>query len=304
MITKDSFGPYDRFTLKNEYLEASFITLGATMTSLKFMGKSCILSYETPEEYAADEGNYLCVTVGRYANRIGNSEFTLNGKKYSLPANEGRNILHGGPAAFNKRLWDASADEEGVTFTLNSPDGDNGFPGNLTACVRFSLTGPALRVEFSGTTDAPTLYAPTVHPYFCFDGFENVLGAKMQLCATGHTEVDEGLIPTGVILPCEGRFDYSEAREIGEDLDDCFITPGDFAGAVEMNGIRMEVRTDFPALQVYTSGSIGAPFKKNAGVALEPEAVPDSPNHDNFPSTVLNPGERFEKYAEYRFFRC
>lgn len=301
MITKDTFGPYDRYTLRNEYLEASFITLGATMTSLKFKGKDCVLSYATPEEYTADVGNYLCVTVGRYANRIGNSEFTLNGKTYSLPANEGKNILHGGPAAFHKRLWAADADDESVTFTIDSADGDNGFPGNLTAGVRFSLDGAALRVEFTGRTDAPTVFAPTVHPYFCFDGFENVMRAKMQLAATGHTEVDGGLIPTGVILPCEGRFDYAEGREISEDLDDCFITPGDFAGSVEMNGIRMEVWTDFPALQVYTSGSIGAPFKKNAAVALEPEAVPDSPNHANFPSTVLNPGEEYFKYAEYRF---
>ena len=301
MIIKDSFGPYERFTLRNEFLEASFINLGATMTSLKFLGKQCILCYETPEEYANDEDYYLCVTVGRYANRIGDSEFTLDGKKYSLPANEGKNILHGGPGAFNKRIWSAAADDEGVTFTLDSADGDNGFPGNLTASVRFSLDGPGLRVEFSGTTDAPTVYAPTVHPYFCFDGFENVLGAEMQLDASGHTEVDGGLIPTGVILPCEGRFDYSEARKIGEDLDDCFLTPDIYAGYVEMNGIRMEVWTDFPGLQVYTSGSLGAPFKKNAGVALEPEAVPDSPNHENFPSTVLRPGEKFEGFAEYRF---
>ena len=300
MITKDLFGKYDRYTLSNEELEVSVITLGATVTSLKFKGEEKAICYQSAE--AAEEGaGFLCKTVGRYANRIGNAAFQLEGKRYELPANEGKNQLHGGPNSYDKRVWNAEVKGESVCFSIFSPDGDNGFPGNFTMRVTFSLEGGALRIDFGGETDKTTVYAPTVHPYFNLGGTDNVLEGKLQVNAAGHLEVDEGLIPTGVVLPCEGKFDFAQMRVIGENFDDCFVTPGEHACTLEMGSFRMEVWTDFPAIQIYTGISMAAPYKNNQGIAIEPEAYPDSPNHANFPSTVLRPGEQFKGYVAYKF---
>jgi aldose 1-epimerase len=167
--------------------------------------------------------------------------------------------------------------------------------------VTYSLKGSALRVDFGGETDQTTVFAPTVHPYFTLGG-ESVLQAKMQVNASGHLEVDSELIPSGVILPCEGKFDFAELREIRENLDDCFVISSEHACTVEYEGSRMEVWTDFPAIQVYTGAKLPAPYHANQGIAIEPEFYPDSPNHPNFPWTVLNPGDSFAKYVEYRFF--
>ncbi len=300
MIKKDSFGIYDRYTISNNELEVSVITLGATVTSLKFLGEEKAVCYESAE--AALEGiGYLCKTVGRYANRIGKSAFTLEGVRYEVPANENGNQLHGGPNSYDRRVWDAEVIGEAVKFSIFSPDGDNGYPGNLTMSVTFSLSGPALRIEFGGETDRTTVYAPTVHPYFNLGGAENVLEAGLQVNASGHLDVDSGLIPTGKILPCEGKFAFSDMRVIGEDLDDCFIITGEHACTLEMGKTRMDVFTDFPAIQIYTGAGLSTPYHANQGIAIEPEFYPDSPNHPEFPSTILRPGDRFDRYVEYRF---
>ena len=301
MITKDLFGSYDRYNLSNGELEVSIITLGATVISLKHKGQDRAVCYDDPAAALAGHG-FLCKAVGRYANRIGGAAFTLNGKHYVLPPNENKNQLHGGPNSVDKRIWDAEIlDDDAIRFSITMPDGDNGYPGNLTMWVTYSLKGSALRVDFGGETDQTTVFAPTVHPYFTLGG-ESVLQAKMQINASGHLEVDNELIPSGKVLPCEGRFDFSELREIRENLDDCFVISSEHACTVEENGSRMEVWTDFPAIQVYTGAKLPAPYRANQGLAIEPEFYPDSPNHPSFPSTVLNPGDSFEKYVEYRFF--
>ena len=301
MITKDLFGPYDRYTLSNEELEVSVITLGATIISLKHKGQERAVCYDNPSDALAGHG-FLCKAVGRYANRIGGAAFTLNGKRYELPANEHANQLHGGPNSVDKRVWKVEILEgEALCFSITMPDGDNGYPGNLTMSVTYSLKGSALRVDFGGETDQTTVFAPTVHPYFTLGG-ASCLQAKMQVNASGHLEVNEELIPSGVVLPCEGKFDFSTLREVRENLDDCFVLSSEHACTVEQNGNRMEVWTDFPALQIYTGAKLHAPYQANQGIAIEPEFYPDSPNHPEFPSTVLNPGDRFCKYVEYRFF--
>ena len=164
----------------------------------------------------------------------------------------------------------------------------------------YSVVGSALRVDFGGETDRTTVYAPTVHPYFNLGG-ESVLDAKLWVNAAGHLEVNDELIPSGKVLPCDGKFDFSEMREVREDLDDCFVISGEHACTLQMSGGTMEVFTDFPAIQIYTGAKLHAPYKPNQGIAIEPEFYPDSPNHPNFPSTVLHPGEKFAKYVEYRF---
>ena len=309
MIKKGKFGSYDCYTLSNDCMEATITTLGATVLSLKYKGAEMTRGYLTPEAALQGDG-FLFKSVGRYANRIGGSAFTLDGKRYELPANEGKNQLHGGPDAYDKRVWTANAvagtsqhgiPEETVTFSIFSPDGDNGFPGNLTMSVAFSLQGSTLHIDFGGKTDAATVYAPTVHPYFNLGCKGSVLDAQLETKSTGHLDVDEGLIPTGKILPCEGTFDFSAKHAITVDFDDCFLCPEEFCCALEMNGYRMEVLTDMPAIQIYTGIGMPAPYAPHDGVAIEPEYYPDSPNHADFPSTVLRPGEKFSKYVEYRF---
>ncbi len=276
-------------SLKNENFELTVMEFGATVNSLKFKGQETVMRCESEQEYV-DTAAFFSAAIGRYGNRIGNAAFTLDGKEYKLVPNEGKNQLHGGPNAFDKRYWTVEcADDEKIRLSILSPDGDNGFPGNLKMTVTYSLTENGLRIVFEGETDAPTVFAPTFHPYFVYGGTPSIcINAKQ------HLEVDDGLIPTGVLLPCDGKFDFSEMRELNMSFDDAFVLSGEHALTYKTDRYTMEMWTDFPAAQIY-SGRPG-------GVAIEPEAFPDSPNHPNFPDTTLRPGEKFCKWAEYRFF--
>ena len=166
MIRKELFGNYDQYVLFNDELEVAVTTFGAMVTRLKYKGTERAVCYSTPEEENQAANAFLCKTIGRYANRIGSASFTLDGVKYVLPANEGVNQLHGGPEAFDRRIWNAEVQGDSVQFSLFSPDGDNGFPGNFIMTVRYSLRGSAVRIDFGGATDKATVYAPTVHHYF------------------------------------------------------------------------------------------------------------------------------------------
>ena len=259
---------------------------GAPILSLRYKGVETVASHQNPEEYINDS-TYLCKTVGRYGNRIGKSRFTLDGREYILVPNEGDNQLHGGPMSFCERVWDVIADEDSIRMSISSPDGDNGFPGNLTMSVIFTIVADALHIDFEGETDMLTVFAPTIHPYFLCDG------AQMILNAGNHVEVDGELIPTGNIVPCSGKYDYTSWRTVTDDLDDAFVIESDYALTYANKDFKMEVWTDFPAVQVYSGSSLG--------VAIEPEFYPDSPNHENFPDTTLHPGNKFRKYCEYKF---
>jgi len=276
-------------TLKNENFELTVMEFGAIVNSLKFKGQETVLRCDSEQEYV-DAGAYYSAIIGRYANRIAKSAFTLDGKEYKLVPNEGENQVHSGPNSIDKRYWTVEcADDEKISLSILSPDGDNGFPGNLKITVTYSLTENGLRVVFEGETDAPTVYAPTFHPYFAYSSTPSIcINAKQ------HLEVGSDLIPTGKLLDCEGKFDFSEMREIDTSLDDAFVLTDEHALTLKTDSYTMEVWTDFPAVQVYS----GNP----AGVAIEAEAFPDSPNHPNFPDTTLRPGEKFCKWVEYRFF--
>ena len=196
MVTKDLFGPYDRYTIQSGDLEVSVITLGATVTALKYKGAERAVCYQNAEDAIAGHG-FLCKGVGRCANRIGGAAFTLEGRRYELPPNEHLNQLHGGPNSVDKRVWDAEIlSDSAVRFSIVSPDGDNGYPGTLKMTFTYSVVGSALRVDFGGETDRTTVYAPTVHPYFNLGG-ESVLDAKLWVNAAGHLEVNDELIPSG-----------------------------------------------------------------------------------------------------------
>ena len=300
MVIKTKFGAYDLYTIEGEALSVSVMTLGATVTSLRFHGRECVPSYDSPEGFLGGTA-VLGAAIGRYGNRIAGAAFTLNGKEYRLAANEGPNQLHGGPDSYDRRVWDAEVLDDAVRFTLLSPDGDNGFPGSLRAAVTYSVRGGVLRLDFEGDTDADTVYAPTSHMYFDLSGRENCLEAVLEVNASRYLEVREGLIPTDV-TPVEGtRFDLRAPRRIGEAYDHCFVLDGERACVLRDGGVQLALYTDFPALQVYTGEFLPPPFKPFGALALEPEAYPDSPNRPDFPSTVLRPGEHFHRWAEYRF---
>ncbi len=299
-MIRESYGDYEKYTFGSDVLRVSVITLGATVESLKFHGREMVLRYEDAEGYLSGS-SYICAVIGRYANRIGKARFTLGGREYILPANEGADLLHGGPHSYDKRAWRAEVlSESAVRFTLTSPDGDNGFPGTLEASVTYSVTGSTLRLEFGGVCDEDTVYAPTSHMYFNLGG-KNVLDYSMLIPASGWLEVGGNLIPTGRIMPPEGDFDFSAMRRIGHDYDHCFTLNGEHTCSIEYGGTRLDVYSDFPAVQIYTASSMSAPHGAHSGLAIEPEEYPDSPNKPQFPSTVLRAGEHYHRWAEYRF---
>ena len=301
MTEKSSFGEYKQYVLRTDTLELSAMELGATVTSLKYRGREQVLRYDAAEDYL-NKVPYICSAIGRYANRIGKSSFTLGGIEYILPANEGRNQLHGGPESFDRRVWRAElVGDSAVRFELDSPDGDNGFPGHLKAAVTYSLCGNSFRIDFEGLSDADTLYSPTSHMYFVLDSSQSCLNTELMINADRYVEVDRELIPTGRLLPADGAFDFRTSRPIGQDYDHCFVLSSTHACTMKSGGQSIELHTDFPAVQIYTASAMTAPFTKNCALAVEPEFFPDGPHQPAFPSTVLKKGEKFHKYAEFRF---
>ena len=302
MVTKRAFDDYTLFTICEGDFSASVTDLGATAVSICFDGKEMILGYDSPEGYLK-YGGKVGATCGRYANRIANAAFTLDGVRYTLTANEGKNILHSGPNAFDKQRWAAEELENGVRFSLVSPDGENGFPGNLRAVVTYSVKGSTLRIDFEGETDAPTVYAPTNHMYFRLGGSGSVLDAELYVNASAYLAVDDGLIPTECTNVAGTEFDFRKMRRVAQDYDHCFVLDGELACTMKRGEIAMDLVTDLPALQVYTGNHLKGIFCVNDGLALEPESFPDSPNRPDFPDTALRPGEHYHRWAEYRFFK-
>ena len=299
MLTCSDFGGYAAYTLASDELEVTVTELGSTVTRLRFRGRTLSLGYDTAAAYLAGT-SYLGAIVGRFANRIGGGSFTLDGQRWELTKNENGNTLHGG-GAFHKRRWQSGTEGESVVFTLFSPAGDMGFPGDLTARVRYTVTGGTLRIDFEGEAAADTVYAPTSHMYFNLDGSPDVRGHVLQMDAGGVLEVDGALIPTGVVLPPAGDFDFSAPRPIGRDYDHCFVLKKDGLCRVCAGGVALTLATDFPAVQLYSGAFLEPEIGAHRGFALEPEFCPDAPNKPAFPSALLHAGEHFRKYAEYRF---
>ena len=192
MIQKSDFFGYDSFTISSERLSVRVMTLGATVIDFRFDGRPVALRFETAQEYL-DSDAYLGAIVGRYANRIGGARFTLNGKTYELPANEGKNQLHGGKNSYDRRIWDAEVcGDSAVRFRLFSPDGDNGYPGNLSIAVTYTVAGDRMRIDFEGDCDADTYFAPTTHLYFNLGGAPTVLDTRLWInppdCWTSRRE--------------------------------------------------------------------------------------------------------------------
>ena len=302
MIRKENWGGYALYILDNDLLSVRISDLGATVVSLRYKGQERVIGFETPEAYL-NSNDCLGATIGRYANRIGGAAFTLDGKRCTLTANEGRNQLHGGTAGLphHKRRWEAAAEGESLRFTLLSPAGDNGFPGEVKESVRYSLSGSTLRLDFEGESDAPTHFAPTNHSYFDLSGQGDCRKAMLQLNAEKYLDVDGENIPTAIRSVEGTRFDFRKSRAVRESYDHCFILAGEPACVLTDGESSLTIVTDFPAVQVYTGDGLSGMHRPNAALALEPEFYPDSPNHPEYPSTVLRPGEKLRKFIEYRF---
>ncbi|MEU7899371.1 aldose epimerase family protein [Nonomuraea sp. NPDC049152] len=295
----------ERHELSSEGLRAAVLTYGAALQSLEVDGVNVVLGLEDPEDYRT-RSRYFGAVVGRYGNRIAGGRFTLDGIAHRLPVNNGDNSLHGGPDGFDKRIWHVtSASDSAVTLELVSPDGDQGYPGTLTASITYTLADRALRLDYTATTDAPTVLNLTNHSYFNLAGGGDVLGHVLQMEAEHYLPVDEGKIPTGELAPVKGtEFDFTEPRPIGGWEDHCFVLDGGIRVVEPVSGRVMEVSTTEPGVQFYSGGmldGVATPYGRHAGFCLETQHFPDSPNQEHFPSTVLRPGETFTSTTVYRF---
>ena len=308
---------------------ARVLTYGARLASLSVptgdTQREVTLGHPTLEGYVGDRA-YLGAIVGRYANRIRDGRFELDGAKVAIARAEGRHMLHGGAEGFDRALWRAEADGEALLLRHTSPDGDQGFPGRLNVTVRYAIEGNALVIDYMATTDAPTVLNLTNHAYFNLDGTAasggDVLGHELSLHADGFTPIDDGLIPTGEISRVEGTpFDFRAPRQIGERIglaDDQLLHAGGYdhnfvlAGAaptqpraaarLTAGGLVMDVLTTEPGLQFYTGNSLPeAGFGYRAALCLETQHFPDSPNRPEFPSTLLRAEDTFRSRTVYQF---
>jgi aldose 1-epimerase len=283
-----------------------------------------------------EHASHMGAIAGRYANRVGGGRFVLDGKEYWLPLNQdGRQSLHGGGKGFGKRPWTiVASDDTSVTLALVSPDGDAGYPGRLNVWCRYGLVADAaLRIELTATTDAPTIVNLAHHSYFRLDDGPDILDHELEVRANLMTPVDADLIPDGSLVAVEGTpFDFRKLRPVrrlatdGTRIwyDHNYILRRDrreISGAAGLelahaatlrsarSGLAMQLWTTEPALQVYDGFKLAPPvpgldgqrYGACAGLALEPQHVPDSPNLPHFPSTVLRPGEVYRQVSEYRF---
>ena len=296
-----------------------------------------VLGYESIDEYLSGDA-YAGPVVGRYGNRIREGRFTLDGKSYELNRNEGKNHLHGGSGGWWSKVWEAGpiAKEdcgcESITFSLRSPDGEQGYPGTVDIRITYLLSHDnTLALIYEATTDAPTVLNPTSHCYFNLHGstMQSTDTHLLEIRADSFTPTDAELIPTGEIVSVEGTpLDFRTPTPIGQRIDDDFEAlhfgkgydhnfvlnrTGDLSIAAIVtepsNGIRMTIHTNQPGLQFYSGngmtgngvGKWGNRFNYRSGIALETQNFPDAPNHPNFPSSVLRPGETYRQLTVYGF---
>ncbi len=339
--TKDA-QPVEMFTLRNSKgMEAAILTYGGIVQSLKVPAQSggpvdVVLGFDDLNGYLTDSP-YFGAIVGRYGNRIGNARFVLDGVEYKLPANDGKNCLHGGTKGFDKRVWTpketSGPNGPALELTYLSKDGEEGFPGNLTSIVTYSLSNQnELRIDYRATTDKPTVLNLTNHSYFNLggQGEGDILGHEVTIEADRFTPVDSTLIPTGQLQAVAGTpLDFRQPHAIGERIDadneqlkfakgydHNFVlnhAPGSISLAARVrdpkSGRVLEVSTDQPGLQFYTGnfldghihGKGGKVYPHRGAFCMETQHFPDSPNKPQFPSTVLRPGQEYRTTTVFRF---
>ncbi len=324
------------FTLTNKNgIEVKILNYGGIVTKLIVPDKNgnfedIVLGYDSLQDYVKDTP-YFGAIVGRYGNRIAKGRFTIDGQTYNLACNNGQNHLHGGIKGFDKIVWDAEdfikPEAAGVVLSYLSSDYEEGYPGNLKVKITYTLTNEnELKIDYDAQTDKPTQLNLTHHSYFNLkgEGSGDVLGHQIQILADRFTPVDEGLIPTGELKEVAGSaMDFRTPATIGSRIaqveggyDHNYVlnnSDGKMRLVAEVTepktGRKMEVYTDQPGIQFYSGnfldgsniGKGGKPYKKHFGFCLETQHFPDSPNHANFPSTLLRPGEIYKTQTIYKF---
>lgn len=325
------------YTITNGTIAAQITNYGGFIVSLYAPDKdgkyaNLVTNYSDIHHYLNYNLGMVGPSVGRYANRIANGQFTLNGKQYQVTRNQGQHTLHGGTKGFDHQVWEVvKASGKKLVLKCVLPDGTDGFPGTLTTYLTYSITKDnGLSVEYEATTDAPTVVSMTTHSYFNLNGIGSgdIMTHQLTVNADAITEVDRGGIPSGKLLPVEGTpydfrntvtlgdrivagrgfgFPFGPRQEIPEgkvaQYDHNFCLTHSKANAVEKvvtlfapeSGRKMEVWNNHPGIQIYTGA--------RTAIALESQMYPDSPNHPEFPSVVLNPGEKYSHTCIYKFVK-
>lgn len=334
--TADGHSVY-KYTLTNESGASVVVcNIGAAVVSVNVPDKTgklsdVVIGYSKAESYFGD-GPCAGKCPGRYANRIAKGVFTLDGIKYNLPVNNGPNHLHGGPDGFQNKVWDSRKHKGGVEFKYVSKDGEMGYPGTLVVVVRYDWSeNNELRLSFSAKTDAPTVVNLTNHSYFNLNGGGSVLRHTLKLNASEYLPTDNTLIPLGESEPVAGTpMDFVCEKTLGRDIkksfpaleygkgyDACYLidgyTPGQIQHAATLyskqSGRELKVYTTQPGVQIYTGNYLeGCPIGKRGriyhdycAVAIECQHLPDSPNHPDYPTTVLRPGKTFHEAIIFAF---
>ena len=347
-VSEESFGKLGdgreaklyTFSMPNE-IEVKITNYGGIITHIYVPDKNgkmgdVTLGYDNLQGYL-DKGAYFGALIGRYGNRIADASFSLEGETYSLAANNGKNHLHGGLKGFDKVLWDAEifnrADGAGLVLTYTSPDGEEGYPGNMQVKVRYTITPDgAIDMDYEATTDKTTIVNLTNHAYFNLKdaGASDILGHELALYADGYLPVDASLIPNAGVQSVEGTpMDFRKSEvigarieaefeqiEIGLGYDHCWVLNntgnglGHAASVYEPStGRQMDVYTTEPGVQFYSgnfldgtiTGKDGNVYQRRSAFCLETQHYPDSPNQTEFPSVVLNPGDTYQTSTRYKF---
>lgn len=319
-MNKELFGKIEgkevyKYTLTGDNVSVDVLDFGATIQSLYVDGVNIVQSFDTAEDYKVRDG-YVCGVIGRVANRIAKAKFSLNGQEYLLTKNEGENQLHGGLQGFHHKFYTVEEIENGLKMSCFSKDGEDGYPGNLTFVVEFVLTGRKLHIGYLAVSDKDTIWSPTHHFYFNMNGPVGYANSnKLAIYADYYTPVDSELIPIGNKVDVTGTpFDFRKGKRVDQDktelgiYDHNFMLNGEHAATMvgDVSGMKMEVYTDMPAMQMYTGA--GLEETKNAekladrgGVALEPQFPPNAINMEGFDKPVLKANEEKRHYIRLEF---
>ena len=332
MITKSYFCDYQNqkvhiYTLENEYLKVSVTDFGAIIQSLIIKSENAqvdvALGFDTIDGYIESDA-YIGATIGRVANRIGGGAYKLNNKTYTLAKNDGLNTLHGGLIGFDKRFYRVKVLGDTLTMSLISPDGDQGFNGNLEFSVEFSLDKNSLLMRYFGTADQDTYFCPTNHTYFNLNGQGkgNIYDTYLKINADYITPVDENLITTGQLLAVENTpFDFRDYKLIGDAVNANHVSIASVSG-IDHNfctkschlasgyspntKIKIDIYSDYPAVQFYTSNMLNdcagkGIYSRHTAFCLEPQYYPNAVNIDGFKKPFIKKNEQAEHYIKYQF---
>ncbi|XP_012989638.1 aldose 1-epimerase [Esox lucius] len=336
LVLKENFGEVpgeghvEKWTLISSNVTVEIITLGCIITAIKCKDKNgdvndVVLGYDDLQDYLANP-RYFGAVVGRVANRIAKGRFVVDGKEYKLAINNGPNALHGGLRGFSKVIWTSEGVEGGVRLTLTSPDGDQGYPGEVQASVTYTLDGDTLSIQYQARTTKTTPINLTNHSYFNLagQGSDDIYDHEVSISAQAYLPVDDNMIPTGEVKPTENTpFDLRGPVLIGQRLKEvpgpgfdhnfCLSSAGDERVCARVfhpaSGRSLEVSTTQPGVQFYTAnfldgsfkGKGGASYPKHSAFCLETQNWPDAVNQASFPDTLLRPGEEYRHITRFVF---